>query len=143
MLRGLPPDGFATDFKRTLDEVNDKKLNEITESLQFDIDKVNNYFTCLENRVKSLELEKPMNAYVEKILTSHALLIERNEAYSRRNNVQIFGIPEVPDDNPESLVLDLFKQKLHVECQKQDLERVHRVGVQTLNNEQYSKQWFG
>ena len=43
------------------------------------------------------------------ILMSHARLIQRNEAYSCSNIVCNFGIPEVPDNNPESLVLDLFK----------------------------------
>ena len=50
---------------RTIDEIIDKKHNEIHESLQFQIDKVNDNFAHLENRVKSLEQEKPMNAYVE------------------------------------------------------------------------------
>ena len=39
-----------------------------------------------------------------------------NEQYSHRNNIRIFGIPEVQGDDCYEIILNLYQGKLNIVC---------------------------
>ena len=52
----------------------------------------------------------------------------KQDQYSRRNNLEIHGIPaEVKDDQLEEKVIDIFSQ-LNISLSKSDIEDCHRLG---------------
>lgn len=66
--------------------------------------------------------------YVLKSETSSDDALDNLEQYHRRNNVRIFGISESTDENTDSLVLDLFKNKMGLQLDPEKIDRSHRVG---------------
>ena len=56
--------------------------------------------------------------------------LEAAEAYSRRNCILISGVPELPEENTDDLVLDVAKAA-GVTLTPNDLDRTHRLGRQT------------
>ena len=58
-----------------------------------------------------------------------------NEQYSRRNNIRIFGIPEVQGEDCYEIILNLCQGKLNIVCTREELDRVHRVGKQNTAGE--------
>lgn len=53
----------------------------------------------------------------------------RNEQYSRKNDVRIFGVEEEPEENLEVKLINLAKGHLQVEIKPDEIEIVHRVGA--------------
>ena len=50
------------------------------------------------------------------------------EQYSRRNCLRIFGIEEKRNEDPDRLLIDVFKDRLQLDVSAADIERSHRVG---------------
>lgn len=53
----------------------------------------------------------------------------RNEQYSRKNNVRIFGLQEERDENLEERVITFAKEYVNVEVKPEEVEIVHRIGA--------------
>lgn len=51
------------------------------------------------------------------------------EQYSRRNNIRIFGIPEVEKENTYDVVVKLFGEKLGINMGEEAIDRTHRAGL--------------
>ena len=51
------------------------------------------------------------------------------EKFSAQRNVHVTGIPERRDEEPESMVRELFTKKLKVEFAEKDIESAARIGV--------------
>ena len=52
----------------------------------------------------------------------------KNEQYSRRNSIRIFGLNEEEGEDCYDKVLQLCENVLEIEVGRDDLDRVHRVG---------------
>lgn len=79
----------------------------------------------LVQKVKACEAE------ISALRDERALLLNQADMadqYNRRNNIRIFGIKEVQDENIETVVLEMFQSKLNVSLQPHDMDRCHRVG---------------
>ena len=53
----------------------------------------------------------------------------KNEQYSRKNNVRIFGVEEEPEENLEVKLINLAKEHLQVKIKPEEFEIVHRIGA--------------
>jgi len=51
------------------------------------------------------------------------------ERFSSQRNIHVTGIPERRDEDPESMVRELFTKKLKVEYTEKDIESASRIGV--------------
>lgn len=60
--------------------------------------------------------------------------VDRTEQYSRRNNIRIFGIPELENENLEEIVLNVFNNEMDLNIPLENIERCHRVGKQKKNS---------
>ena len=53
----------------------------------------------------------------------------KSEQYSRRNNIELSGIPnDIPEDNPEKVVIDICRDS-DVEIEPKDIDECHRLPV--------------
>ena len=52
----------------------------------------------------------------------------KNEQYSRKNNLPIYGLKEERGEDLEGKVIKFAKDELNVKLQDQEIEIVHRVG---------------
>lgn len=71
-------------------------------------------------------------SYIENIAVSLSKLenkVDDLEQYGRRNCLLLHGIPErVAKDNPEDIVIKTIKEKLKIDIDKREIDRVHRIG---------------
>ena len=55
-------------------------------------------------------------------------LANHNEQYSRRNNIRMFGIPQItPDEDCTKEVVDLVQHNLELDITTSDIIGAHRV----------------
>ena len=53
---------------------------------------------------------------------------DEQEQYSRRNSLRIFGFNESERENTPNVTMDLLQNKMGLDIQESDIDRVHRVG---------------
>lgn len=61
---------------------------------------------------------------------------EMAEMYSRKNNIRIYGIPEIEGENILATISNHMAEHLNVEVVPQDVDNCHRLGIvnkQTMN----------
>ena len=76
---------------------------------------------------------KKVNALLEKRVTELEKSQAKAEQYSRRNNVEISGIPhEILDNNLEDQVIDIYKDA-GIEIGHMDIEGCHRLPLSRNN----------
>ena len=76
---------------------------------------------------------KKVNALLEKRVTELEKSQAKAEQYSRRNNVEISGIPhEILDNNLEDKVIDIYKDA-GIEIGHMDIEGCHRLPLSRNN----------
>ena len=56
-------------------------------------------------------------------------LVDRQEQYSRRNCLLVYGIVETNDKNTDDLVLKTINEKLDMEITENEIDRSHRIGT--------------
>ena len=54
--------------------------------------------------------------------------MERQEQYSRRNFILIYGLKEEMDESTDDRALKLFRDELNEDVLSVDLDRTHRIG---------------
>ena len=54
--------------------------------------------------------------------------MERQEQYSRRNFILIYGLKEEMDESTDDRALKLFRDELNEDVLSADLDRTHRIG---------------
>ena len=62
------------------------------------------------------------------------LSLDALEQYGRRHSLRFFGIKEHENENTDSILLDIFRDKLGVNLQLEDIQRSHRVGRKGADN---------
>ena len=128
----------STEFQRSLaDSINfdaagletqlgssEKKLNELINSNQAKIAKLDEELTKLEN---NLALKDKAIAGLEDDNYRLSQEVDDLEQYTRRTNVRIYGVAEQPEENTDNLAMDFFKSELNVDVASNDISRSHRV----------------
>ena len=104
---------------------SEKKLNELINSNQAKIAKLDEELTKLEN---NLALKDKAIAGLEDDNYRLSQEVDDLEQYTRRTNVRIYGVAEQPEENTDNLAVDFFKSELNVDVASNDISRSHRVG---------------
>ena len=116
-----------------------KALNEKNNSITEDLLEIKNHIIQglidanrdLQARLKILEDKLQTH---DNILHNHNLIIESNNQYHRRNNLEIAGIPnDVSDEDLEDKTIKLFK-KINVDVTKDNVEACHRLPAKDGKN---------
>ena len=128
----------STEFQRSLaDSINfdaagletqlgssEKKLNELINSNQAKIAKLDEELTKLKN---NLALKDKAIAGLEDDNYRLSQKVDDLEQYTRRNNARIYGVAEQPEENSDNLAFDFFKSELNVDIASNNISRSHRV----------------
>ena len=136
----------STEFQRSLaDSINfdaagletqlgslEKKLNELINSNQAKIAKLDEELTKLKN---NLALKDKAIAGLEDDNYRLSQEVDDLEQYTRRTNVRIYGVAEQPEENTDNLAVDFFKSELNVDVASNDISRSHRVGKKSGANQ--------
>ena len=59
---------------------------------------------------------------------------DRMEQYSRRANIRIHGVKEVPNENVEEVVINVLKEKMKLNIDSDAVDRCHRLGPNSQKN---------
>ena len=121
--------------KSQLDRLNKGEL--IEKFLQLQSDFSESMKTCCDNvaklteKVEALESSLVVSQRVNSLLSSKVNSLERQlhqlEQYSRRECLEVVGIPaSVQDDKLQDTVCDILK-KIKVDCYEADIEACHRI----------------
>ena len=109
--------------------VYEKLANDLHDSFQLEMkksdDKINDLSSESENlkkKVKSLEMA-----------------LEKQEQYSRRQCLRVYGIPESPNENTDKVILDLAT-KMGVTLADHDIDRSHRITPRRPSNRSTNQQ---
>lgn len=100
----------------------------VKEQSQLIVDQINESIIKLQTELSEAKSE------IVKLKTENHLLRERVyklEINSRSNNLVIFGIPHIENENKESLanlVITKFNDVLNVNCSRNDLSDIYRLG---------------
>ena len=100
-------------------------------ALEFESKRVND----LELKVKELERLVFLMEKAEKQLKDHSEKLNKLERFSRRNNVQIIGLPQEQNEDCLALVNRMLEDKFDMHNIK--LERAHRDGPKTPGRPQH------
>lgn len=103
-----------------IDAKMDEKFNIIHETLN-----------KLEAKIESINKKVDENSRKINLIEKR---IDTNEQFSRLNNLRIYGVKEETEEDVESLVLSLFKNKLDIELSTGDIDKCYRIGESKNNS---------
>ena len=96
------------------------KFEKKIESMKKEIDELKEDYNTSLNHVEQ--------NFTDRIASTWEYAV-RNEQYSRKNNVRIFGVEEDPQENLEVKLINLAKEHPQVDIKPEEVEIVHRVGA--------------
>ena len=105
-------------------------VNPQIETLEGDIFDLREENKTLKERIDKLEREKEVER--ENIVSAKVRSVE-NDQYARRYNMVVFGIAESRNDNAETKIKEIIKEKLKITLKPDAIEICHRLGEKTLN----------
>lgn len=121
------------DFKVQMIEEMKKEIHTLAESVQFmsnKMDESTNIMKTIKEELAAIKKENEhlttMNSALNTEVTSLKHRVKALEQYSRKNNVEVNGIPETPREDVVGLVKDVGAA-LGVEIQESDISTAHRV----------------
>ena len=126
------------DMERKFENTN-KRLEELNDHLKTNIvDQMNESIMSIKDTI--IDTLKEDNArlrnkveLLEKKLTEVEISCNKLEQYTRRNNIEIQGIPlRIPDEKLEEKVIDVFGA-INIAITKNDVEDCHRLGKSLKN----------
>ena len=102
-------------------------------SLCNQISKLNDTITQLHSTNEKIRSELAVVKNVNKKLEVRIINLEKNQAkseqYSRRNNIELSGIPnDIPEDNLDKVLIDICHDS-GLEIEPKDIEGCHRLPV--------------
>lgn len=110
------------EFNKTIDDLS-SKLQDNTSALVIHTERIEAYMKCVEELKAENNRLKEKNAELEK-------RIEDAESYSRRNCVEICGVPETPNEKIAD-VIDVVKKvgiAVDMEITESMIDTCHRLG---------------
>ena len=86
----------------------------------------------LQQELKELkEVVSQKNKQIDELgkrLKAAEVQLDTQEQYSRRNSIRIYGLSEDENEDATKKTLDLFQQKMNIDVQPSDIDRIHRIG---------------
>ena len=131
----IPTEMEMEQVKQLLESILDDKLKTLIENtsvIRAEMENIKRENMKLKSQVFELETEV---AYQRKELLHVKQGLIRNEQYSRRQNVRIFGIKEEESENTKQTVIDCFSNKLKVNLNQDDIEIAHRLPSRNADQE--------
>ena len=130
----------STEFQRSLaDSINfdaagletqlgssEKKLNELINSNQAKIAKLDEELTKLNNNVALKD--KAIAGLGDDNYRLSQEVDDLEQYTTRRTKVRIYGVAEQPEENTDNLAMGFFKSELNVDVASNDISRSLRVG---------------
>ena len=143
-------------FESELKTVIENKHQELKSLIENDQKEIFKRIEHLESENFELkqsneELKKSLSDMKDESKTNHDLIstiendvklnsikTNNNEQYSRKNNIRIFGLPQVDKkEDPTKVVLSFIKEKLNLKhFEMKEIEAAHRVGISRNNRPQ-------
>ena len=117
MIQGF--ESLQQDFAKTIED-----LQQSVEELKAENDELRHKCSSLEDRIKALEDNRD----------SHAELINKNERFSRRNNIRIVGYVSQDGENCLDIAKSVLEEVGIPSCR---LERAHRDGRAVTGRERH------
>lgn len=123
---------FKTEFFEKL-KTFEGEMSELTTSVKFSSDKLDESLRVMkEVKVELAVLKKENEELRSRNLSLSSEVVKLNdkvralEQYSRKNNIEISGLPVTPQENVVDLVKDVGTA-LGIEIDKKDISAIHRV----------------
>jgi len=113
------------------------KLTNITQNLENNLNGIQKKMVEYENKLNQLEekKEQPRDEMFQKTKLL-VFQLDRQEQYIRRENILIYGVEEIKEDNDdEEKVLFKIADELEIYLEDNEIQRVHRLGQKRRNNE--------
>nr|XP_022911980.1 uncharacterized protein LOC111422955 [Onthophagus taurus] len=109
-------------------ELRDMKANndELIKSVQFCSDQITDFEILLKEKCKLIDGLSTENALLRKQVDNLSTRVADLEQYSRRNNLEIQGIPEKSDENITQII-NKIGDFLEIPLKTDDIDAVHRV----------------
>ena len=102
-----------------------KQLADLSESIKFMSDKLDAFGKEKQEQNKVFKELRGKVSYLNEKLNGFTEQVDRQEQYSRRNCLLIYGITEGNQENTDGLALSIFREKLDIELTQRDLYRTH------------------
>jgi len=125
-------DDYGLQLKAQLETFR-KDMGELSTSVQFVSDKLdvsNNLMSDMKKQFadikKDLESEKAKNSLLSLEVQSLKERVRSLEQYTRKNNIEISGIPSTPNENVMEIVKDLGSS-LGLEVDESQINAAHRI----------------
>ena len=124
---------IATLINNILDVKLEAFATRIESMVSLKIKALEDRFVTLQNELA--ELKEDYNESLNHVEQDLRIQIDdtweyavRNEQYSRKNNIRIYGLEENPDENLQEKIIGLAKEELGVEIKDKEIEIAHRIG---------------
>ena len=104
------------------------QVNSWSEAMDFITIKLEEYEREQQEKYKIIGSIKSEMVNMNKQIEKLERIVDRQEQYSRRNCLLLYGIAECERENTGDLVLETLYEKLHIDLNLSDLYRTHRVG---------------
>lgn len=106
---------FSDTFMNRFCDMISTRINGNLETL---IDNLNTKLSNAEVKINALEEQN----------RNFCKRLDQMEQYSRRNNLRIFGLPEVRGENTDIVIAEFFHNKLSLTLPTTAIDRSHRIG---------------
>ena len=126
----LEDDEFHKAISDIVSEAIDTKLAELKTDIEIQNGTLHD-IQCKqdESKKKVKKLEEQLESSANDI-SKLTFDFNNQEQYSRRNCVRVYGIKESQNENTDSLVCQMAKEKLKIDLQPHHIDRSHRIGKQ-------------
>ena len=116
-------------FTQTSQIKGESQLKDLSEAVEFIAKKFDQYETERKEKEKIIN---DLQGKVSEISNEIEVLknsLDRQQQYSRRNCVLIYGIPEQKGEDMDEQALKIIREELGETVEKSDLDRAHRIGA--------------
>ena len=103
---------------KLLHKMKESICQEVTESVKFDIDEQNDEMTSMRKEIRDLQDAN-----------------DEAEQYSRRTCLIFSGLPETPEENTDTTIIQFCRNDLGVDIREEDIDRSHRLGKPSSLNQ--------
>lgn len=115
------------------DMLLEDKLSKILYQIEITnkgIENLNNKFDRLNGEINQVKKDIDKNT---KRIDSVCKRVDSLEQYSRGNNLRIYGIPSVPDENTKQVIMQLINGTLKMKVDDREIIKAYRLGAQKGN----------
>lgn len=116
-------------INKVVSRLTERVRDAVVEALSQSLKEAHSRIDSLSGEVKNLRVE------LQRIELRTQEKEDELEQYQRRNNVRIFGVPEVQGEVTDELVLNIFRETIGVDLPLNSIERSHRVGAPRVPRE--------